>query len=175
MRSPLKFGLITGAISIIFLFGSFTLFTWLKDKYGWDIQVSTIRGIGGLLSIPIQAVGIYLAMQNVKRASGTLTYGQAVKTGLQVAVTIAILIALFSFIYCRFLNPGYAEFMVHDAQKAMIAKGESQQQISQESVEVARQFTAGAQVMTALVGQFVSGAIVSLIIGLFIKTKKQTL
>jgi hypothetical protein len=172
MKSILKPGLITGTISIIFLFGSFTLFTWVKSKYGWDIQAGTIRGIGGLLSIPIQAIGIYMAMQNIKQLNGALTYGQAVKTGLGVAFTIAVLVALFSFIYCRFLNPGYAEFMVHDARQAMIAKGASQQQINQESVEIAKQFTAGAQVAMALVGQFGSGLIISLIIGLFIKTKK---
>jgi hypothetical protein len=172
MRSTLKFGLITGAISVVWLFGSFTLVTWLNGKYDWDVQVSTIRGIGGLLSIPIQAIGIYLAMQNVKQLTGSLTYGQAVKTGLIVAATIAIIVAIFSLLYCTIINPGYAEFMVHDTQKAMIAKVESQQDISQASVAVRREFSPGMQVMQALVGQFVTGAIMSLIIGLFIKSKK---
>ena len=171
MKPTIKYGAITAGISIIFLYGSFTLLTWLKSKYSWDVQVSTIRGIGGLLSIPIQAIGIYMAMQNVKKLSGSLTYGQALKTGLTVAVTIAVLIAIFSFLYCQFLNPGYAEYMVSDAQQAMIARGESQQEISQNSLEVAQQFSTGSQIMMALVGQFVTGAIVSLIIGLFIKTK----
>jgi len=62
--------------------------------------------------------------------------------------------------------------MVRDAQKAMLAKGDSPQQISKESADVAKQFSTGAQVMTGLVGQFVTGAIISLIIGLFIKTKQ---
>jgi len=174
MKTTLKFGLITGAISVVWLFGSFTLFTWLSGKYGWDIQVSTIRGIGGLLSIPIQAIGIYMAMQNIKQISGSLTYGRAVKTGLVVAVTIATVVAIFSLLYCTVINPGYAEFMVHDAQKTMIAKGESQQDISQASVAVRNEFSAGMQVMQALVGQFVTGTIMSLIIGLFIKTKKKS-
>ena len=172
MRSTLKFGLITGAISVVWLFGSFTLFTWLNGKYGWDIQASTIRGIGGLLSIPIQAIGIYIAMQNVKQITGSLTYGQAVKTGLIVALTVAIIVATFGLLYSTVINPGYTEFMVHDAQKAMLAKVESQQDISQASVAVRKEFSAGMQVIQALVGQFVTGAIMSLIIGLFIKTKK---
>jgi len=172
MRSTLRFGLITGTISIIWLYGSFTLFTWLNGKYGWDIQVSTIRGTGGLLSIPIQAIGIYMAMQNVKQISGSLTYGQAVKTGLIVALTIAIIVAIFGFLYSTVINPGYTEFVVHDAQKAMIAKGESQQDIGQALVAVRKEFSAGMQVIEALVGQFVTGTIMSLIIGIFIKTKK---
>jgi hypothetical protein len=173
MKSTIKYGLITGAISVIFLLGSFTLFAWLKDKNGWDIQASTIRGIGGLLSIPIQAIGIYMAMQNYKQLTGSLTYGQAIKTGLTVAVTIAVLLAIFSFIYCQFINPGYADYMVRDAQKAMEAeRGASQQDISQQSAQIAKEFSTGAQVMMSLVGQFVTGAIVSVIIGIFVKSKK---
>ncbi len=174
MRSTLKIGVVTAVISSIFLFGSFTLFTWLKDKYGWQVQVSTIRGIGGLLSIPIQAIGIYIAMQDIKKLTGALTYGQAIKTGLTVAITIAVIVALFSFLYCEF-NPGYAAYMVADAQKSMLANGESAQQIKDNSARVAQEFTAGTQVMEALVGQFLTGTIMSLIIGLFIKTKKMVI
>jgi uncharacterized protein DUF4199 len=172
MKSTLKLGLITGVISSIFLFGFFTLMVWLNGKNGWGMQASSIRGIGGLLSIPVQAIGIYMAMQNIRRITGSLTYRQAVKTGLIVALTVALIVAIFGFLYCTVINPGYAEFMVRDAQKAMIAQGQSQQDISQQSVEVAKQFTAGAQVMMALAGQFITGALMSLIIGIFTKTKK---
>ncbi|MDR3693582.1 DUF4199 domain-containing protein [Mucilaginibacter sp.] len=172
MKSTLKHGLVTGLISCVFLFGFFTLMVWLNSKNGWGIGVSSIRGIGGLLSIPVQAIGIYMAMQNIKLLSGTLSYVQAIKTGLTVAATIAVIVAIFGFLYCTIFNPGYAAFMVHDAQKVMIAKGESQQQINQDSIQVAKQYTPGIQVIQALVGQFVTGAIISLIIGIFVKTKK---
>ncbi|MCR8557067.1 DUF4199 domain-containing protein [Mucilaginibacter sp. BJC16-A38] len=171
MKSTLKIGLLTGLISSVFLFGFFSLLVWLNTKNGWGMQAESIRGLGGLLSIPIQAIGIYMAMQNKKKITGMLTYGQAIKTGLLVAVTVAVVVAIFSFLYCRYFNPGYAEFMINDAQKAMIAKGESQQQINQDSAGLARQFTTGAQVMMALVGQFFTGLIISLIAGLFAKTK----
>jgi len=171
MKSSLKFGLLTGIISSVFLFGFFSLLVEISQKNDWGIQAGTIRGIGGLLSIPIQAIGIYMAMQNTKKLTAILSYGQALKTGLLVAATVAVVIATFSIIYCTLLNPGYAEFMVKDAQKAMIASGKSQQQINRESVLVAQQFSTGMQVMMALAGQFFTGLIISLIVGLFIKTK----
>ena len=171
MKSTLKFGLITGLISSIFLFGFFSLAVWLNTQFNWGMQASTIRGIGGLLSIPIQAIGIYMAMQNVKTLHGVLTYGQAVKTGLIVAITIAVIVTIFSFLYCQVINPGYREYMVQDAQKAMLGKGATQQQISLESEDISQQFTTSAQVIMALIGQFGSGAVISLIIGMFIKTK----
>jgi|SRR6185503_7721525 len=172
MKSTLKFGLVTGTVSILFLFGSFTLCTWLNEKYGWGLQAATIRGIGGLLSIPIQAIGVYMAMQNVKQATGGLTYARAVKTGLVVAATVAVMVAIFSLIYCTLLNPGYADFMVRDAEKAMIAAGKSRPQVNTDLAGVRQQFTTGAQVTAALVGQFVTGLIMALIIGIFVKTKK---
>lgn len=171
MKTTLKIGLLTGLISSVFLFGFFSLLVWLNAKNNWGIQAGTIRGIGGLLSIPIQAIGIYIAMQNTRKATGMLTYGQAVKTGILVAITVAVTVAIFAFLYCRYINPGYTEFMVNDARKAMIAQGESQQQIDQDSIKVAQEFTATAQVIMGLVGQFSTGLILSLIIGFFIKTK----
>jgi hypothetical protein len=172
MKSTLKYGLITGTISVIWLFGGFTLFTWMNGKFGWGLQADTVRGIGGLISIPIQAIGIYLAMQNVKQVTGGLSYGQAVKTGLTVAVTIAVMISIFGLIYCTMLNPNYAEFMAHDAQKFMIARGETQQQINKELAGVRMEYSTGGLLIESLVGQFGTGAIISLIIGIFIKTKK---
>jgi len=163
--------LVTAVISTVFLFGSFTLCTWLKEKYGWQIEVGTIRGIGGLLSIPIQGIGIYIAMQDVKKQTGMLSYGQAIKTGLTVAVTIAVVLAVSSLLYC-ILDPGYAAYMVKDAQKVMIANGEPAQQIKEHSAQVAQEFSPGMQVMQALVGQFFTGAIMSLIIGIFAKKSR---
>ena len=172
MKSTLKIAAITGVISSTFLFGFFSLGVWLNTTYGWGMQVSSIRGVGGLLSIPIQAIGIYIAMQDVKRINNSLTYGQALKTGITVAVTIAITVAIFSFLYCTVFNTGYSDFMVNDAKKGMMAAGESPDKIKAELTGVAREFTPGMQVMQALVGQFVTGTIISLIIGLFVKTKK---
>jgi hypothetical protein len=172
MRTTIKFGVITGIISGVFLFGFFSIAIALNRHFGWEIQASRIQGIGGLLSIPIQAIGIYMAMQNYKKINGTLTYGQAIKTGIIVAVTIAVVVAVFSFLYCRVVNPGFREFMVKDTQKAMIAKGAGQQDIDQGMSITSKQFSTGSQVMMALIGQFAVGTIISLIIGLFVRTKK---
>ncbi|WP_428329232.1 DUF4199 domain-containing protein [Mucilaginibacter sp.] len=172
MRSTLKTGLITGLVSSIFLFGFFSLMVWLNTKFGLGMQASSIRGLGGLISVLIQAIGIYMAMQNAKKLAGVLSYGQAVKTGVLVAITIAIIVAIFSALYCQFINTGFREFMIKDAQKTMIANGESQQQIGQHLVMVSREFSTGTQVIMALTGQFFTGLIISLIAGIFVKTKK---
>ena len=101
MKTSIKFGLITGIINGVFLFGFFTIAILLNRHFGWGMQASNIQGIDGLLSIPIQAIGIYMAMQSLKKRNGMLTYGQAVKTGIIVAITIAVTVAIFSFYIAR--------------------------------------------------------------------------
>ena len=172
MKSTLKFGLLTGLISSAFLFGLFPLISLLNVKHNWGLQEANIRGVLGLLSIPIQAIGIFLSMQDVKRLTGALTYGQALKTGLIVAIIVAIMLAVFTFIYCLCTNPGYTDAMVKDAQKTMIANGETPEQIKKNSFAVAQEFSAPVQVMQAFVGQLVTGILITLVIGLFLKSKK---
>lgn len=173
MKSTLKYGSITGIIVSIFATGFFTLVNGLNTSNGWGMQPSGIRGISGLLTILIQATGIYLAMQAVKKEQdNVLTYGQALKTGLLVAVLTAAITAFCSFIYCAVLNPGYARYMVTEAQKVMIADKETQQQIAEHTKAMQAEFSTGMQVIQALVGQFFVGTVVSLIMGIFVKTKK---
>ena len=162
----------TGVTSLVFLFGFFSLALWFNERNGWGFYASGIRGISGLLSIPVQAIGIYLAMQNFKKTNGWLTYWQAVKTGIVVAATVAVIVAIFSFLYCKFTNPGFAGYMLKDAQKQMQAIGKTHQQIISSSAAISAQYTTGAQVFMALTGQFVVGTIVSLLIGLFVKKQK---
>ncbi|SDS87041.1 Protein of unknown function [Mucilaginibacter mallensis] len=173
MRSTLKYGIITGAVVGIFAISFFSIVNCVNNSEGWGIQAANIRGISGLLTILIQATGIYVAMQAIKKQqNNSLTYGQALKTGILIAVLTAVITALFSFIYCEFINPGYAQYMVAEAQKVMIAKGETQQQIITDSAAVRKEFSTGAQIGESLVGQFFVGTVISLIMGLFIKTKK---
>jgi len=70
------------------------------------------------------------------------------------------------------INPGYADFMVKDTERVLVAAGKSPQEISQQLDAVRKEFSAGAQVGMAVVGQAVVGTIAALILGLFIRTKK---
>lgn len=174
MRPTLKYGLITGITVSIFATAFFSIVNGLNNSHNWGMQSSTIRGITGLLTILILAIGIYVAMQAVKRTqNNTLTYSQAFKTGILVAVITAVITATGSFIYCQFINPGYARYMLAEAQRAMAAQGETQQQIAADSIKVKQTYSTGMQVIQSLVGQSVVGTALSFILGLFLRTKKQ--
>jgi len=173
MNSTLKRGLITGTIVGIFAVSFFLVVNGLNTKYNWGFHPADIRGIGGLLTILILGTGIYITLQAVKKEQNNgLSYAQALKTGISVAIITAVITAFCSFIYCTLINPGYADYMVAEAQKVMIANNETKQQIAQHSLAVKNEYATAMQVMQALVGQTVVGTVLTLIMGLFIKTKK---
>lgn len=173
MKPSVKCGIITGIAVGLFVITCFSIFNWLNSQLNWGMQPATIRGLSGLLTIVIQGTGIFLSMKGTKAAqNGQLNYGQAVKAGVTVAVITALITALFGFIYCTVINPGYADYMVNEARRAMIASGKSAKQIADELVNVTREFSTAGQVIEALVAQTVVGTIISLIMSLFTKSKK---
>lgn len=175
MKTFVKYGLWTGIVSGFWGLVSFTVVGWLNTAalHG-AIPAAQIRSYSGLLSIIILAVGIYLGIKQVRTRNGnSLTYGQAVKTGALIAVVTAVLVAVFTLLYCTVINPGYAEFMVQDCQRTMTAAGKTTAEIAQAVDSTRKNFSTGAQVGQALIGQAVVGTILSLIFGLFLRTKNQ--
>lgn len=172
MKPAYKTGIKTGLAVGIFAIGCFSFFNWLNVKYGWGIQPATIRGISGLITILIQGIGIYFSMQSTKTAqNGALSYGGAFSAGFTVAIITALITAFCGLIFCTIISPGYSDFMVNEAHKAMVASGESPKQIAQDMVGVRWEFSTGGQVTAALIAQSVVGTVISLIMAIFIKSK----
>jgi hypothetical protein len=173
MKPPYKYGIITGIMVGLFAISFFSAFNWFNIQYGCGMQAANIRGISGLLTVVIQAIGIYFSMTRVKAAQGDkLTYGQAFKAGFTVAIITALITAFFAFIYCTVINPGYADYMVGDSRKTLEAAGKSSKQIADALVGIKWQFSTTGQLVQALAGQTVVGTIVSLLMAIFIKSKK---
>ena len=173
MKSFVKYGLLTGIISGLWSLGSFTVAGWLNTAlFHQSIPATQIRSYSGLFSLLILITGIYLGMKQAKVKGNTLTYGQAVRTGIIIACITALIVAFFSYLYCAIINPGYSAFMVKDTENTLKAAGKTPQEISQQLEDIRKQFTTGAQVGMALIGQAVIGTIASLILGLFVRAKK---
>lgn len=173
MKPSYKAGIITGIAVGLFAIGAFSFFNWLNAKNGWGIQPSTVRGISGLLTILIQAIGIYFSMAGTRKVlNGAITYGQSFKAGFTVAVITALITAFCALTYCTVINPGYTDYMINEAHKDLVASGESAKQIANDMLAVKWEFSTSGQVIAALVAQSVVGTMLSLIIAIFIKSKK---
>lgn len=172
-KYPWKHAIITGLIVGIFAIGSFAIVDYLNKHFGWGINTMTIRGLTGLLTLIILGIGIYSGIQNIKRNNGgIITYKHAITSGFIIALITGVITALVSFVYCNYLNPGYTGYMLAESKKVMIADGKSAAEISAGMQALQREWTTSAQMFEALVGQTVCGTVISLIMGLLMKTKK---
>lgn len=171
MKQKLLYGLVVGLCVAVFVC-IFSIFFWANIKYNWGLQASNVRGLGGLMTILIQGIGIFISIKKVREAqNGTITYGQAFKTGFTIAIMTALITSCASLLYCTVINPGYQDFMIADALKTMQANHESPQQISAHIETVRTEFSTKVQMMEALIGQFVMGTAISLILAPFMKGK----
>jgi len=174
MKSLIKYGTVTGVVSGLWGLVTFKVIGWLNIvAFHGSLPPANVRSIGGLFSIVILILGIIWAMQEVRRENGgLLTYGQVVRTGVLVACIVAVIVGVFTLLYCTVINPGYTDFMVADAERALRTSGKSPDQIARELESVRKQFSVGSQVGQALIGQVVVGSIASLILAAFMRTKR---
>jgi hypothetical protein len=175
MKTFVKYGLWSGIISGLWGLISFTVVRWINTTaFRGSIPATQIRSYSGLFSLIILAVAIYLGLKQVRTRNGnSLTYSQAIKTGIPIAVITAVFVALFAWFYCTVLNPGYTDFMVQDVRQSLTAAGKSSAEIARAAESARKEFSTGDQVAQALIGQAVVGTLITLILGLFIRTKNK--
>jgi hypothetical protein len=172
MKSFVKFGLGTGLLVGVWNLSCFTVVSWINKIFAFGIPAARIRAYSGLFGLIILILGIYFGMKEVKRKEGQITYGKAIKTGISISLITAIIVAFFGFLYCTVINPGYADYMVKESEKALIAAKKSSEEIKQQLMKVRSFYSTSSQVLQALTVQLVVGIISSLILGLFVRTKK---
>lgn len=162
------------AIATSVIIGAVAVITFTLSKQAHlNISAATLRGLTGLLTLVILGIGIYAGMRSIKTANGgRLTYGQAVFTGFIIALVTGIITAIVSVIYCAVIDPGYSAYMVAETQKAMLASGKSQAEITAATSAIQQQWSTGGQVIQALIGQTVCGTVIALVMAIFLKTKK---
>lgn len=167
-----KQAILTGFIVGIFALSFFSIADSLNKNYNWGLNPVTIRGVSGLVALLILGVGIYTGIQKVKRQEGPISYKQVILTGLFISLITGIITALFTFVYCMYINPDYPKYLITENKKFMIEKRESSEEISVHVSDLQKQLTVPSQVFQALVGQTVGGLLISLVIALFVRNKK---
>lgn len=169
MRSFLKFGLFTGMINCLWLLTAFEIVKAINP----GVPTAKARAITGMLSVLVLILGIYFGIRAAKRQNNSkLNYKSAVFTGIKIALVNALICGLFSVLYCNVINPGYANAMVAETEQLLKAAGTTPEQMQLKLEATKKMYSTPSQVMQALVAQSIMGTLVSLIISLFLKTKK---
>ena len=169
MNQAIKWGVFTGTIVTIWLFGGYSILTSIS----LNLPKVTLRTLTGLLGLVILFIGVFCGMKAAKaKISGDgFSYFVAFKSGFIVAVIVAIIVSLVSFLYVQLINPHLPDDMVKEAETSLKTSGATTEEISRKLSAVRKEFSAQAQLIAPLIVQTVAGSIFSLILAFFLKKK----
>jgi hypothetical protein len=153
----LRYGLLTGLVSIIISFGLFVAHQ----------ETSPLR----YASFAVLIAGMVLAMQNFKQNNqGFMSFGQGVGIGAVLSAVVGVLSGIFSYVYMSFIDPEVVGRMSEKIRADMEARGGmTDEQIDQAMAMSAKFMNGPFTLVAALLGTVLIGVILAMIISAFIK------
>ncbi len=144
MSTTMKWGLITGMVYVIFALINNIL--GLQEGGGFSMTAL----LSNALVLGATFFTIYLGIKEVRdtQLDGFLSFGQGFKSGMAITLIAAIVSALFTFIYIKFIDPGMIDKIT-----AMTEAQWEEQNMPEEQMAMARQW----------MGYFMNPMIMSLI------------
>jgi hypothetical protein len=156
--TTLGYGVILAVVVIIF---SLIIFLINVDRQSWINYFSYV----------IIVVGIYIAQLNYrnKYLNGFISYGQAFKVGFIMMIYVGIVMAIWTYIFTKFIDPGSIEEALRISEERMIDRGMSDLEIEQSWPFVKSMNNPVAWTIFALLGNILLGVVISLITAIFVK------
>ncbi|WP_139956120.1 DUF4199 domain-containing protein [Flavicella sediminum] len=115
----LNYGAILGATSILISLTQYVLGQHLSPNM-----------IYGLLSIVIMILITFLAIRNFKATNdGFLSFGEAVKIGVGVAVISAVIAIIYNQLFMTFIEPDFMDQLIAKQEEDLFNKGLNEEQI----------------------------------------------
>ncbi len=157
----MRYGLLTGLVSVIISFGLYAL--QLE-------QNSYLRFITTLVLI----VGIVLAQREYKQLNGGfMSYGEGLTIGALVSIIVGLLGAAFVYVYTTFIDPETMTRAMDKARADMEAKGTMSDAQIDQAMSFSAKFTSGPILLVfVILGTLFMGFLVSLIASAFVKNPK---
>ncbi len=156
----LRYGLLTGLISVIISFGLFAT----------SMEQSPLR----FVTFVVLIAGIVLAMRHFKDNNhGFMGFGQGVGIGTMVSAVVGVLSAIFSYVYLNMIDPDAVGRMMDKARADMEAGGGMSDEQIDQGMAMAGKFMNGPMMMIiVLLTSIIMGVVLSLIISAFMKHSK---
>ena len=167
VRKEIKIGIATGGILCVWLFGGF----YLAGNLHLAGRLSNVRAITGLIGLVVLFAGVFLSIRKGKEENQDFTYWQAVKTGVIVSLTVAIVISFAGGLHVL-LYPQYANDMVKEAEQSLRQSNLTVDEINTKLESVRKEYSLFMQMTQPLIAQSVAGTLFSIILSFFFRTKK---
>ncbi|WP_028375724.1 DUF4199 domain-containing protein [Leeuwenhoekiella sp. MAR_2009_132] len=162
-KVALTYGTLLGVLSItqaviLYITNSLLDQNWVTAVVGFAIMIGMI---------------VYGQMVFKKGNGGYMNFKEALKVGVGIAITGALIAALYNFIFLTFIEPGFVDLIVEKQREAMIEQSPNMTEAQiEQGLAMAGQFARPwVQASFQIVGGIFFGFIISLISGLILKTE----
>jgi hypothetical protein len=156
----LGWGIILAAVVIVF---SLIIFLLDIDRQSWINYFSYVIIIAGII--------IAQTTYKNKQLGGFISYGKAFMVGFIMMIYAGIIIAIWTYVFVKFIDPGSLEEALRVSEEKMIERGMSDLEIEQSWPMVKALNSPVAWTLFALLGNILIGIVVSLITAIFIKNE----
>lgn len=153
-NTALKWGLIGGLVLCIY-----SVLAFLLDlrETGW---------IGIVVSIGLTVTFVVLAIKEHrdKELGGMIPFGRAFGTSMLTILLMALISAIFTFVYMKFVDPAMIDEIQRAAREGMIERGSSEEEIEEGMKWVERFTTPGVMAIWGFVTNMFLGVFIGLIV-----------
>lgn len=165
-QHALVYGLITGVILIVFSLVLYLANLHLNKTLGY---IGYIFIIGGMVYGTLEYRKKYL--------NGFMTYGKAFSSCFLIGVFAGILASVYMFFFAQFINPGFVQELLDQTREQMMSSNQNmtEEQLDQALAISAKFMSPPFLAIWGLLAYIIISAILSLIIGLFLKKEDKTL
>jgi len=164
-QHALMYGLMTGVVMIVLSLVLYLANLYMNQTLGY---ISYIFMIGGMVLGSIEYRKKYL--------NGFMTYGKAFSSCFLIGLFAGILASIYMFFFAQFIHPGLVQEFLERTREQMVNSNPNMtdEQIEQALSVSARFMTPVFLAIWGLVANILIGAVLSLIIGLFLKKEDKT-
>ena len=158
IEPALLYGGIIGGVSVLHSIILYTL----------DASFSVYAQVSGYL-MPIILISVVLYLYRNEYRGGYMTYSQSLGAGSLFMVVAGIIVAVYMFIFLKYLDPDYIKLVVQMQEEKLIAKGMDEAMIEQSMEFTEKMRSAGAMAVMAFLFTAFFGVIITLIVSIFLK------
>jgi hypothetical protein len=132
---------------------------------------NTFSNWASYLTYPVIIAGvIYGQLYHKKELGGTLTYGQAVGSGTVTLIFASVITSIYTILLYKVIDPTLLEQMRIFIEQKIVQQGRVPEEQIDMSVNIAMKMqTPPLSIITGIVGGAITGLIISLITGIFVK------
>jgi uncharacterized membrane protein (DUF485 family) len=148
---------------------------WMYLEFLAGFHGSEVGGYTGFAALLFTILGIYFGIRSYRNRvmAGKINFWQGVLAGVVISVFAGLITAVFTFVYFRYINPGFVDFMVNIKREALEQQGASDVQIQSSEIITRESLQPLTQALRAFGGYLAAGSLFSLIIAGLLKTKRQ--